>query len=491
MRDKNTVANPPVRLGWVLAVVVTVQFIVTLDTSVVVVALPAIRAALGFTESGLQWVVNAYVIVFGGFLLLGGRTADLYGRRRMLWWGLGLFGAASLAGGLAQTDWELVSARAVQGLGAAILAPVALTILTATFPVGHLRARALGLWSAAGAAGGAAGVLVGGVLTEYLNWRSVLLINVPVMIAAMVAGKEVPGGRPEHRVRLDVLGALLVTAGMATLVFAVVSTDGGSWTAPGTLLTFLLAIALLAGFVMVESRIAAQPLVRLGLFTTRAASGSNLTMLLLACGQFAGFYFVSLYLQQVLHFGAAVTGLAFLPFSLGFTLSSLAGSRVLDRTGPRPLAATGLAVGALGLFWFSKISVSGDFLGTVLGPSLVTSLGLGAAYVALANAATSSVAPHEAGMASGVFNSATQIGGSLGLAITVSVGASHTAALLPQGASTVEALNAGYATSLLTGACIVLVAALVALILPGRKGAAPANAPTPEPVADPAAETLR
>lgn len=457
-----------VRYGLVLTVVVGVQFMVTLDASVVNVALPAIRDDLRFSESGLLWVVNAYTLVFGGCLLLGGRVADLFGRRRVLWLGLTSFGLASLVGGLARSPELLVVARAVQGLGAAVLAPLALTIVTTVFPAAR-RARALGLWSAAGAAGGACGVLLGGLLTEYLSWRWVLLINVPIVVLAYGAGREVPDGRPAHRPRLDLVGALLATAGLAALVYGVVRTAEHGWTSPATLLAFGAATALLVAFGWQEARRAERPLVRLGLFAQRAVGGAHVTMLLLASGQFASFYFVSLYLQRVLDYGPALTGLAFLPFCAGFTTSALLAGRLYGRAGPRALVLGGAAAGALGLLWFSRLGTDGTFLVTVLGPSLLTSLGIGACFVPLASAATTGVAAEEAGMASGVLNSAQQVGGSLGLAVTVSVATSRTDAALTAGDPPPSALDHGYGTALVVAACLLATAALLARVLPGRR----------------------
>lgn len=458
----------PVGLGWVLTVVVATQFMVTLDASVVNVALPAVQSDLAFSEAGLLWVVNAYTLVFGGFLLLGGRAADLFGQRRVLWLGLVLFGLASLAGGLAQEPWHLVAARAMQGLGAAVLAPVALTIITTVFPAGAPRARALGLWSAAGAAGGAAGVLIGGLLTEYLDWRWVLLINVPIVALAAAGGRTVPGGGPRRDARLDLVGAALATAGLASLVYGVVRIGSDSLTSGATLGFLGAGVLLLAAFVAYEARRPEEPLVRLGLFAHRALTGANLTMLLLAAGQFAAFYFVSLYLQQVLHYEPAAAGLAFLPFCVGFTTSAMLASRVIGRVSPRALVVGGTLVGALGLLWFSRIAVDGDFLSSVLGPSLVTSLGIGACFVPLTHAATANVPTSDAGMASGLLNSSQQVGGSLGLAVTVSVSSSRIDGLAADGKAPLEALTGGYGAALLAGAALLLAATPAAFVLPGR-----------------------
>ncbi|MER5972593.1 MFS transporter [Streptomyces sp. NPDC002055] len=482
MRKTEAGENSSPRLGWVLSVVVAAQFMVTLDASVVNVALPAVRADLGFSEAGLLWVVNAYTLVFGGFLLLGGRVADLFGKRRVLWVGLGLFGLASLSGGLAQEPSQLVVARLVQGLGAAVLAPVALTIVTTTFPEGVQRTKALTLWSVAGASGGAAGVLIGGLLTDYLNWRWVLLINVPIVLFAAVAGKEVPQGLPEQRSRLDVMGAVLASTGLAALVYGVVRTGDDSLTSP-TALGFLGGgLVLLVAFVLYEVKGAREPLVQLRLFAHRSVTGANVAMLLLASGQFASFYFVSLYLQRVLHFTPAVAGLAFLPFCVGFTTAAMVSGRLLARVGPRMLVVAGTLIGALGLAWFSRIAADGSFLANILGPSLLASSGIGACFVPLANAATGSVSQQEAGMASGLLNSGQQVGGSLGLAVTVSVATSHTASLTGRREPTLEALNSGYGSALLAGAGLLVLAAVVALILPGRPRSLPSLATDPDDV---------
>lgn len=312
-----------------LAAAAVAQFVVALDMSVVNVALPAIRTALGFAPLDLSWVVHVYALTFGGFLLLGGRACDLYGRRRLFVLGLAVFGLCSLAGGLAQAPWQLVAARAGQGLGAAAAAPAALAMLTTTFTEGPRRVRALGVWSAVNAAGGALGVLAGGLLTEYAGWRWVMLINLPIVAAALAlvpAGRDA-GESPARRERLDALGAVLATGGLGLLVLGVVRTDTLGWGSPVTWTSLAAAAVLLAAFVVAESR-AAAPLLRLGLLRSRQVAGANVLVFLAAAGQFTAFYFVSLYMQQILGMGAAATGTAFLPFSAGLVAGTIVATRI-------------------------------------------------------------------------------------------------------------------------------------------------------------------
>ncbi|MDT0305808.1 MFS transporter [Streptomyces sp. DSM 44917] len=462
--------------GPVLAAVAVAQFVFALDLSVVNVALPEIRTALGFAPLGLSWVVHVYALTFGGFLLLGGRACDLYGRRRLFLVGLVVFGLCSLAGGLAQTPWQLIAARAGQGLGAAAAAPAALAMLTATFTEGPRRVRALGVWSAMNAAGGALGVLAGGLLTEYAGWRWVMLINLPIVAAALaLALVGVPAGeRPARQERLDAPGAVLATGGIGVLVFGVVRTDAQGWGSPATLVTLAAAFVLLAAFVLAESR-APAPLLRLGLLRSRWVAGANVLVFLAAAGQFTAFYFVSLYMQQVLGLGAAVTGAAFLPFSAGMVAGTIAATRVTAVRGPRAPLVPGALLAAAGLGWFAFISPGGSFLTDVLGPSLVTSVGAGLVLAPVAVAATTGIAPHEAGMASGLLNSSRQLGGCVGLAVLATVAAHRT------GTSTgPAALNGGYALGLAVAAALFVLAAVVAIGVLPRRRAAP---PHPQPAA--------
>ncbi|CDR10036.1 transmembrane transport protein [Streptomyces iranensis] len=466
----------------VLAAAAVAQFVVALDMAVVNVALSAIRADLGFAPLDLSWVVHVYALTFGGFLLLGGRACDLYGRRRLLVLGLGVFGLCSLAGGLAQAPWQLIAARAGQGLGAAAAAPAALAILTTTFAEGPRRVRALGVWSATNAAGGALGVLAGGLLTEYAGWRWVMLINLPIVAAALALIAAVPAEkRPARRERLDVLGTVLVTGGIGLLVLGVVRTDTHGWGSPATLGTLAAAAVSLIAFAFVESR-ASAPLLRLGLLRSRWVAGANVLVFLAAAGQFTAFYFVSLYMRQVLGMSAAATGTGFLPFSVGLVAGTAVATRITAARSPRASLVPGALLATAGLAWFAMISPDGSFLTDVLGPSLLTSVGAGLVLAPVAAAATTGVAPHEAGMASGVLNSSRQLGGCIGLAALATVAAHRTGT-----ATNPAALGDGYALGLAVTAALFVLAAAVAIVAFPRHRTTP-PAPRPTASADPRLE---
>ncbi|OXM72391.1 MULTISPECIES: MFS transporter [Amycolatopsis] len=461
---KTEFPGPAVRAGLTLTAVAVVQFTVSLDLSVVNVGLPAIAAALGFGPLGLTWVIHAYALTFGGLLLLGGKLADRYGRKRVLLVGLAVFGIASLAGGFAADPGQLVAARAAQGIGAAAAAPAALALLTATFPGGRERVRAFGVWSATNAAGGALGVLIGGVLTEYAGWRWVMFVSAPMAAVALVLVRRgvatepppVRGSRP------DVLGAVLVTAGMSTLVFGVVRTEQYGWASPVTLITLAVAVALLAAFVHIERTTTRDPVVRLGLLASRAVAGANLYNLLLGAAMASAFYFVSLYLQRVLGTGPALAGLQFLPFALGVVAGSVLAVKLGYRIAARTLMAGGGLLAAAGFAWFGFLSADGSFLADVLGPSMVTSAGFGLCLGPVVSVATAGAAPEDSGAASGLLAASRQIGASLGLAALGTAAHGY-------GASPV----AGYAFGLALGA--VLFAAAVALALTVVPGSAPAG----------------
>ncbi|WP_256862405.1 MFS transporter [Microbispora sp. GKU 823] len=450
-----------------------VQFMVSVDLSVVNLGLPRIAAGLGFGVIGLTWVIHAYALTFGGLLLLGGKIADRYGHKRVLLLGLAVFGLASLAGGFAQEPGQLVAGRALQGIGAAALSPAALALLTVTFPSGKARVRAYGIWSAVNAAGGALGVLIGGVLTEYAGWRWVMFVSVPMAAVALAlawrgvasAPPTAPGGRP------DVPGAVLATAGMSLLVFGVVRTDQYAWTSPVTLATLTIAAALLAAFVHVERTTGRDPLIRLGLLANRSVAGANSYNLLLGAAMASSFYFASLYLQQVLHASPTVAGIELLPFAIGV----IAGAAVAVKLGYRLPLRTMLVIGGLvtatGFAWFGLISADGSFLADVLGPSLVTSVGFGLCLGPVVSAATVGVAPSETGTASGWLASSRQIGASLGLA------ALGTAAHARTGeTTTMEGLTEGYALGMTLGAVLLVGAVLIAFtVLPRTSAASPAE----------------
>lgn len=452
--------NRSVRPGLALSIVALVQFLVSLDLAIVNVALPRIGAALDFTPVGLTWVINAYALTFGGLLLLGGKAADRYGRKPVLVLGIALFGLASLAGGLAHTSAELIIARAVQGVGAATLAPAALSLLSATFPAGRPRIRAFGVWSAVNAAGGAFGVLAGGMLTEYLGWRWVMFVNVPMVAVALALGvRGIADDKSDARRadRPDVLGAFVGTAGVTLLVFAVVRTNQYAWTSSVTIATLALSVALLGLFVHVE-RTARDPLLRIGLLTNRSVACANTYNLLLGAAIASALYFITLYLQRVLGAGAAATGLMLLPFALAVIVGSIVAVKLGPRLGfPNLLIAGGL-LAALGFGWYGQISAGGSYLADVLGPELLVSLGYGLCLGPIASMATIGVALRESGTASGLLNTSRQLGAALGLAVL------GTAAYDRTGPSaTRKALAAGYALGLSIDAALLVAAVLVAV----------------------------
>lgn len=453
------------------------QFLVVLDVSVVNVALPAMRTALGFDAAGLQWVVNAYTLTFAGFLLLGGRAADLFGRRRIFLLGLGLFGVASLAGGLANSPGLLIAARAAQGLGGAVLAPASLTILTTTFPEGPQRSRALGAWAAVGGVGGAAGGLAGGVLVQLLSWRWIFLVNVPVVIGTVVlALAVVVETRAEHRPRLDVPGAVLVTAGLGAFVFGVVSTETVGWASPRVWGPLAAAVVLLGVFAVVQRRVR-QPLVPFDVFRARPVTVANVAMMLIASAMFSMWFFVSLYMQGVLGFDALTAGLAFLPQSVCIVIGSQISSRLVPRLGARPVLVTGAALQALGFAWFALLRVDSTWVGGVLGPGVLVTLGMGLSFTPLAVSATDGVAASRAGLASGLLTTFRQVGGAIGLAALATLATTRTVALAAAGVPAAEATTAGTTRAFAVAAVVVAGAALIALALPRRRpGATDADA---------------
>ncbi len=463
----SSVLRSGARPGLILAAVVVVQFLVSLDLSVVNVGLPQIAAGLGFSAVGVTWVIDAYALTFGGLLLLGGKAADRFGRKRVLLVGLAVFGLASFAGGLAQGPGGLIAARAAQGIGAATLAPAALALLTATFPTGRARVRAFGVWSAMNAAGGAVGVLIGGLLTEYAGWRWVMFVNVPMAAAAsFLAWWAIPAEPSSPRTgRLDVLGAVLGTAGMTLLVFGVVRTNQYGWTSAVTVTTLAVAATLLVAFIHVERVVAREPLIRLGLLANRSVAGANAYNLLVGAAMASAFYFMSLYLQRVLGIGPALTGVEFLPFALGVVAGSVLAVKLGYRVAPRTLLVGGGLLTAIGFAWFGLISPGGSFAVDVLGPSIVASVGFGLCLGPVVSTATAGVAAHEAGAASGLLNSSRQIGASLGLAALGTAAARRTGP-----SSALHALTTGYSLGLTLSAALLLGAVLIAFTVLRRVG---------------------
>lgn len=431
------------------------QFLVVLDVSVVNVALPSMRRDLGLSAAGLQWVLNAYTLTFAGFMLLGGRAGDLFGRKRMFLVGLGVFVAASLAGGLAQEGWQLIAARAAQGVGAAVLAPSTLTILTTSFPEGPARTRAIGTWTAVGAGGGAAGGLVGGVLTDTLSWRWVLLINVPVGALVLVAAALwVTESRIGGRRRLDLPGALLVTGGLSAVAYGIVQTESTGWGSVEALGPLLGGLVLLGAFVAVESRTRV-PLVPLALFRLRSVSSSNAAMFVNGAAMFCMWYFMSLYMQNVLGYTPLQAGLGFIPQSLSIVLGSKLAPLIMQRTGARTLAVAGTLTAATGCFWQSGMHAGGDYLTNVLGPGVLIALGAGLSATPLATVATSGAEPRDAGLVSGLVNTSRTMGGALGLAALSTVAATRIDGTGPASQA------AGYALAFHTSAWILLGSAIV------------------------------
>jgi EmrB/QacA subfamily drug resistance transporter len=444
------------------------QFVVVIDASIVNVALPSIGSHLHFARADLSWVVNAYTLTFGGFLLLGGRLADLLGRRRMFMLGLIVFSIASFAGGIAQSEGWLIAARAVQGLGAAIVSPAALSIIVTTFAEGAERNRALGIWGAVAGAGGAAGVLLGGILTSGLSWRWVLFVNVPIgLVAAALAPRTLVESRAEDGAStFDLPGAVTVTAGLSLLVYAIVDTVNVGWGSSATLLKLAGAAVLLIAFLIIEQR-QSHPLMPFSIFRLRTLRGANIVGLLIGMSLFSMFYFISLYLQDVLHYSPIKTGISYLPLAVGIILSAGAASQLVTRVGFKPPLIGGLLLIAGGLVWFSQVpATGGSFAVHILGPSLLAAAGLGFSFVTVTTAAVAGTKPHEAGLASGLINTSQQVGGALGLAILATIANSQTQSLFHSGVHSASvALTKGFDRAFLVGAGFALLGAILAALM--------------------------
>ncbi len=478
------------RLGLALVVIATAQLMVVLDATIVNVALPHIQHALGFSGSGLEWVVNAYALAFGGLLLLGGRAGDVLGRRRVFIAGLLLFSAASLAGGFATSQAWLLAARAVQGAGAAVTAATALALIATTFPEGPPRNRAMGVYAAMSVAGGAVGLIAGGLLTTYASWRWVLFVNVPIGLAAALASPRVLGESPRQRGRFDLPGAVTGTGGLAALVYglsnAATSPDGVTHWGDAKVVASLAASAvLLAAFAVIEAR-GKDPMLPVRLLADRDRTGANLIMLCVGTAIFGMFFFLTVFMQAVWGYSALKSGVAYLPLTAAILVASGAAAQLVPRIGARPLLLAGSPAAAGGLYWLSRISEHGSYAGAVLGPMLVTAFGLGLLFVPLTLVAMSRVADQESGVASSLRNTGQQVGGSIGLAVLGTVAwtvvansiratTAHTAAVAAQAGHPARpsqaalsaiyhhALATGFARAFLVAAGIMLLALIITI----------------------------
>jgi len=459
----NKIDGHSVNKWLVLVVVCFAQFMVVLDATIVNVALPSIQADLDLSATNLQWIVNAYTLVFGGFLLLGGRAADLLGRKKLFIAGTVIFSVASLVNALATSGEMLIIARGFQGLGGALTSPAALSIITTTFDEGADRTKALSIWGGIAAGGAAFGLLLGGILTDYLNWRWNFIINVPIGLAVIAAAiRYVPESRHESEQRhFDVAGATTITGGLMVLVYAIVKAPEWGWTSAETLIWSGAGLALIAAFGFIESR-SPQPLVRLSFFNQRWITVSNLAMALAASGMFGMFYFASLYVQQILGYDPLQAGLAFLPVSFGIGAGAAVSQQLIGRIGIKPVLMTGMGLASIGLIIIAMTTkVDGSYLALLAG-LLPMAVGMGMTFVPLTLVATSGVAPADAGLASGVFNTSQQVGGALGLAVLATFAVNKTTSYLSDLATKPSELQA--ATGLVEGFQTAFIAAAVLMV---------------------------
>jgi EmrB/QacA subfamily drug resistance transporter len=450
----------------ILLLLCLVQFMDVLDASILNIALPSIKSDLDFSQQSLQWVVNGYILTYGGFLLLGGRAADLLGRRSVLVTGLVVFAGSSLIGGLAHSGSLLVGARFAQGLGAAMLSPAALSTLTTTFRSSRDRHAALGAWAAVSGLGGAAGVLFGGLLTEGPGWRWVLFVNVPFSAIALVGAflllrKE--RRSPAPLANFDAVGAFLVTAGMLLLVYALVKAPDVGWGATRTIVELAVAAVTLTAFVANELRVA-NPLVPMSILKVKGVAAADATQMVALAGFFPMFFFLTLYMQSVLHYSPIQTGTAYLPLTGGVIIAAGIASQLFSRIGTKPVIVAGALIAAGGLYWLSRIPVHGSYVPDILPGLLIAAFGLGAVFVGATTAANAGVGEDKAGLAAGLLNTGQQLGAALGLAILSALATAHTNSLLRTGHDSIaQAATHGYQRALLAGAFLVLAAGVIAL----------------------------
>ncbi len=463
----------------VLVLVCLAQFMVVLDATIVNVALPSIQADLGMSESSLQWIVNAYALLFGGFLLLGGRAGDLIGRKRVFLGGLVLFTVASLLCALATGETTLIVARGLQGLGAALVSPAALSIVTTTFAEGAERTKALGVWAAIAVGGGAVGLVLGGLLVDVLSWPWIFFVNVPVGIAAfLVSLRYVPESKDEHMHRsFDLAGAASVTAGLIALVYGIVRSSALGWGSTEVLGFLALSAVLLVGFVFIERR-SAEPLVRLSIFSVRTVRGANAAMFVVAAGLFSMFFFNTLYVQRVLGFSPLEAGFAFVPFTAGVIIGAGLSQRLVPALGAREVPLIGAALGAVGLLLFLRLTPESSYLTDLLPGIMLASIGMGLVFVPITLIATSGIPNDDAGLASGLFNTSQQIGGALGLALLSTLATNRTedelasAGARPTPAATADALVSGFHVAWLSSAILLAAGGLLLLGLLRRRDVA-------------------
>jgi EmrB/QacA subfamily drug resistance transporter len=458
------------------------------------VALPSIQKDLHMSEADLQWIVNAYALLFGGFLLLGGRAGDLMGRKRIFLVGVVVFTVASLLNGLSPSSELLIVFRGLQGLGAAMIAPAALSIITTTFEEGAERTKAMGVWAAIAVGGGAVGLVLGGMLVEWLSWPWIFFVNVPVGIAVFVASlRLVPESRDEHvHKSFDLAGAVTVTAGLVALVYGIVKAQEKGWGSAHTIGFGLLSATLLTAFVLIERR-STEPLVRLSIFRVRTIRAANIVMLFVASGIFAMFFFNTLYIQRVLGFSPIQAGLAFLPFTAGIIIGAGLAQRLVPKLGAREVPVIGMVMAVVGLLLFLRLQPDGTYLVDLLPAMILVSIGMGLTFVPVTLIATSGIPADDAGLASGLFNTSQQIGGALGLAILSTLSATATSNTLssvggrPTSAEQAQALVDGFHVAFLGSAVVVGVGAVLLLLLLRRRDVVAVGEGAVEPEAEPAA----
>src|SRR5215218_2822902 len=473
------------RKWFALALLLGVQFMVVLDIAIVNVALPSIQTDLGFSQENLQWVVSAYALFFGGFLLLGGRTADLLGRRRIFLVGIVIFTLASLLSGFAWSEGALIGARALQGLGAALITPAALSILTTTFAEGKERNSALGAWGAVGAFGAVAGVLLGGVLTDALSWEWIFFVNVPIgVLGFILAPILLTESRDARAKTFDVPGATLVTGGLVTLVYAITQANGYGWTSIETIGLFAGAVVLLGSFLAWEAR-TAEPLMPFSIFRLRTVVGANVAGLILGTALFAMFLMLTLYMQQVLGYSAMKTGVAYLAVAGTAIFTSALAAQLVTRIGVKPVLVLGMTLLTAGLVYFTQVSVGGSYVGDLLPGFLLIGVGIGFSFVPISIAALAGIQPAEAGLASGLINTSQQIGGALGIAALSTIATSRTDDAVASGTALPAALVDGFSAAFVAGVIIAGLGVVAALTLIRRDELE--QAPEAEPALDLAA----